>query len=407
MKILLISAYFPPDTGSAANLFYDLGKKLIQKGFSVTVLTSFPSYHVTGDIEGYNGQKMRREQVDGLSVIRIRVPQFPRYIPAMRALWQFSMAHCFSRSIKNIEKHDVALVYSPPLPLGFTGASLSKLWNIPYVLNVQDLFPQSAIDLNLLKNSLLIKFFRFLERKIYKPANHITVHSAGNKDHVINVGFNGENVTIMPNWIDTDYLQPGEKNNPFSREHALMDKFVVSFAGVIGYSQDVDVILDGADQLREKKDIQFVIVGDGVEKDRLIRKSRDMGLGNIMFLPMQPRNIYSQVLHSSDVCLSTLNKEVQTPVVPSKILSIMASGKPLIACMNTEGDAPKIVKKANCGFIFSAGDHKGLVSAILILYNSPELCDEYGKNGRKYCIENFSLDICTDKYIRLFKQIVK
>lgn len=407
MKILLISAYFPPDTGSAANLFYDLGKKLTQKGFNVSVLTSFPSYHVTGNIDGYNGQKMRREQVDGLSVIRIRVPQFPRYIPAMRALWQFSMAYFFSRSIRNIEKHDVALVYSPPLPLGFTGASLSKLWNIPYILNVQDLFPQSAIDLNILKNRLLIKFFKLLERKIYKSANHITVHSAGNRNYLVNTGVDSENVTIMPNWVDTDYLQPGEKSNHFSRQHRLQDKFVVSFAGVIGYSQDVDVILEAANQLTGHNDIHFLIVGDGVEKDRLIIKAEKMNLTNVTFLPMQPRDVYSQVLHTSDICLSTLNKEVKTPVVPSKILSIMAVGKPLIACMDMQGDAPEIVKKAKCGFVFPAGSSKGLADAIIQLYNNRELCDRYGKNGHDYCVEHFSLDICTNKYTQLFKQFVK
>ncbi len=406
MKVLLISAYFPPDTGSAANLFFDLGKKLVQKGILVAVLTSFPSYHAVGDISGYKSRKILTEQVGSMSVIRVKVPQFPRYIPAMRALWQFTMAYYFSRAARKIERHDIALIYSPPLPLGFTGISLTKSFGTPFILNVQDLFPQSAIDLKVLKNRFLIGFFEYLEKRIYGYAKHITVHSPGNREHIIKTGIDGKKTTVIPNWIDTDYLQPGAKSNTFSQKYNLQDKFVVSFAGVIGYSQDIDVILDAASLLKEKKDILILIVGDGVEKSRLEKKANNMYLKNVLFLPMQSRDVYSQVLHCSDICLSALKKEVLTPVVPSKMLSIMAAGKPLIACMNLEGDASKIVEQAQCGFVFSAGDHEKLAKAILKLYASPELRERYGKNGRCYCVENFSLNVCADKYIQLFKQIL-
>ncbi len=407
MKILLISAYFPPDTGSAANLFCDLGKKLGQKGHSVTVLTSFPSYHVTGDVKCYKGKKFIREEIDGLKIIRVKVPQFPRYIPAMRAMWQFAMAHRFSHAVKKMDMHDIALIYSPPLPLGFTGASLTRKTGCPFILNVQDLFPQSAIDLKILKNGFLISFFEYLERKIYSYARHITVHSQGNRDHVVKRGVDREKVTIIPNWINTDYLQPGKEINSFACKYGLQNKFIVSFAGVIGYSQDVDVILDSADLLRTKKDVLFLIVGDGVEKGRLMKKAERMELDSVKFLPMQPREAYSQVLNTSNVCLSTLHKEVLTPVVPSKILSIMAAGKPLIACMNQSGDAPRLIKEAKCGFVLPAGDFRSLAEKVVCLYGSSRLCDEFGTNGLRYCHNNFSVDIGTEKYIGLFEQIVR
>ena len=406
MKVLLITAYFPPDTGSAANLFYDLGNKLTEKGISVTVLTSFPFYHAVGDVSGYKSQKILKEQIGSMSVIRVKVPQFPRYVPAMRALWQFTMAYYFSRVARRIEKHDIALVYSPPLPLGFTGRTLTKRLGTPFILNVQDLFPQSAIDLKILKNRFLIGFFEYLEKRIYGYAKHITVHSGGNREHVIKNGIDGKRITVMPNWVDTDRLQPGVKSNTFSEKHNLQDKFIISFAGVIGYSQDVDVILDAARLLQEKKDILFLIVGDGIEKSRLENKAKSMNLGNVLFLPMQSRDVYSEILHCSDICLATLKQEVLTPVVPSKILSIMAAGKPLIACMNLEGDASKIVEEAQCGFAFSAGNHEELVKATLKFYASQELREQYGQNGRCYCEENFSLNICADQYIQLFKQVI-
>lgn len=407
MKVLLVSAYFPPETGAAANLFYDLGRKLVQKGQDVTVLTSFPSYHVVTKIDSYKGSRFMEEQLNGMKVLRVKVPQFPQYIPVGRGLWQFSVAYLFSRALRRIAKHDIALIYSPPLPLGLTGMSLTKQYGTPFILNVQDIFPQSAIDLKLLKNKILVHFFEYLEKRIYYHAKCITVHSSDNKTHVQKAGIDADKVTIIPNWIDTDYLQSGPKQNFFSDKYGLQNKFVVSFAGIIGYSQDIDVILNAAELIREKEKILFLIAGDGVEKKRFVLKAKNLGLNNVLFLPMQFRDVYSLILHSSDICLSTLKEEVLSSPIPSKILSIMASGKPLIACMNLNSSASKMVEDAQCGFVLPAGDYNGLVDRILRLYNSPELCDNYGRNGRKYCLENFSMDICTNKYIQLFEQNVK
>jgi colanic acid biosynthesis glycosyl transferase WcaI len=401
MKILLITGYFPPDTGSAANLFYELGGRLVAKGHTVTVLTAFPSYHVTGQAKRYTG-KFVEEQVEGMRVCRVQVPQLPRYVPTMRGVWQFLMALGFWRALGRVGPHDVALVYSPPLPLGFVGAAAKKRWGTRFILNVQDLFPQSAIDLGILKSRFLIRIFQRLERRIYRSADHVTVHSPGNKAHIVKVGIDPSKVSVIPNWIDTDYVRPGERYSQFTASHGLNGEFVVSFAGVLGYSQDIDVILEAARQLKERKDILFLIVGDGVEKERLEGKAKAMSLTNIRFLPMQPRAVYPSILHASDVCLSTLNKEVVSPVVPSKILSIMAAGKPVVACMNLQGDAPEIVKDAQCGFVLDAGDHAGLAAALVRLRDSKPLRHELGANGRTYCETHFSLDGCCEKYVELF-----
>lgn len=404
MKVLLISAYFPPETGAAANLFHDLGRNLAQKGHDVTVLTSFPSYHVVAKIDSYKGSRFMEEQLNGMKVLRVKVPRFPQYIPVGRGLWQFSVAYFFSRALKRIVKHDIALIYSPPLPLGLTGMSLLKRYGTPFILNVQDVFPQSAIDLKLLKNKTLIRVFEYLEKRIYRHAKCITVHSCDNQKHVQSAGVDAGKVAIIPNWIDTEYLKPGPKQNSFSDEHGLQNKFIVSFAGIIGYSQDIDVILNAAELIREKEEILFLIAGDGVEKKRLVLKAKNLGLNNVLFLPMQLRNVYSQILHSSDICLSTLKGVVTSSPIPSKILSIMAAGKPLIACMNLNSSASNMVEDAQCGFVLPAGDYKGFADGILRLYNSPELCDNYGSNGREYCVERFSTDVCANKYIQLFEQ---
>lgn len=408
MNILLMTAYFPPDTGSAAHLFYELGVALAECGHDVTVLTGFPSYHAQGDnLEHYQGRLWLTETWDeGIKVARVAVPQLFRNTPVGRGLWQFSCALSFSLRGLVLPRPDVLLVYSPPLPLGLSAWVIRLSRGTPFILNVQDLFPQSAIDLGVLNNGFLLRLFEWMERFLYRQANHITVHSSGNKQHVVAAGGDPERVTIMHNWVDTDFIRPGERLNGFSHEYGLNDKFIVSFAGVLGYSQDIDVILAAADLLRDYAEIHFLIVGDGVEKARLEQKAGNMQLSNVQFLPMQPRHRYPSVLHASDVSLATLHAEVSTPVVPSKILSIMAAGRPVVASMNLDGDAPRLIEEASCGYALPPENPEVLAGRILDLFRSASLRQHLGQNGRRYAEEHLSVRAGAQSYVHLFKHIL-
>ena len=406
MHVLLVTAYFPPDIGSAAHLFYELGITLAKRGHDVTVVTGFPGYHARGDLSHYRGRLWLNETLDGINVARVAVPHVFRNTPVGRGLWQFSCAASFALRGLLLSRPDVVLVYSPPLPLGLTAWVLRLFRGIPFVLNVQDLFPQSAIDLGVLHNGFLIRIFERLERFLYRQANHITTHSSGNRKHVITCGAEPKQVTVMHNWVDTDFIYPGERSNGFSQEYGLDDKFVISFAGVIGYSQDIDVILEAASLLQDESDIHFLIVGDGVEKSRLEQKTQDMGLSHVQFLPMQPRHRYPAVLHASDVSLATLHTEVTTPVVPSKILSIMAAGRPVIACMNLKGDAPRLIEEAQCGYALPPEDPQALAGAIQTFYQDTTLCQQLGHNGRLYAEQHLSVRAGTEHYVCLFDRLL-
>ncbi|MHA1384513.1 MAG: glycosyltransferase family 4 protein, partial [Candidatus Helarchaeota archaeon] len=371
MRILLLTAYFPPDTGSASHLFYELGKQFLTLGHEVKIVTSLPSYFPSGDIKKYKGKLFLVENYEGMRTYRVLIPRYPRKIPVLRGLWQFHLALSFLFILIFLKNFDVILIYSPPLTLGLTGWIVAKLKKVPVVLNIQDLFPQSAIDLGVLQNEALIKFFNWLEKFIYTRMDFITVHSEGNKKHVVGKGVNDTKVNIVHNWVDTDFINPERsKGIEFKREFNLNSNFIVSFAGVIGYSQDIEVILEAAKELEKYREISFLIVGDGVKKQEAIEKTKELQLNNIHFIPMLPREKYPEVLYASDVCLATLKKEVKTPVVPSKILSIMAAGRPVVATMDLSGDAPKIIDVAKCGYALPPEDSKLLSKAILELYHN-------------------------------------
>lgn len=411
MKWLMINAYFPPEIGSASFLFFELGKKLAEKGHEITVITGFPRYNVDPAKlpDKYRRGMYLKEHINGITVIRVRTFNLPRYIAIARGIDQFITAFLFFLGglFFKPRSFNLILVYSPPLPLGLTGLLLGKLKKIPLVFNIQDLFPQSAIDLGILNNKTLIAMFERLERFIYRQADLVTAHSEGNREHVLAKGIDPKKVVTVPNWIDTDTIKPGPKENTFRKEFCLDDKFVVSFAGVIGYSQDLDTVIETANYHRESKNILFLIVGDGVEKERLQEKVKNLKLTNVMFLPMQPKDKYEMLIAASDVCLVNLHKEVKTPVVPSKLLSIMAAGRPVLASLPLQGDAPKIINESGCGICVGAGDASGLAKALSQLAADEQLRNTCGKKGREYAERNFSLGSCVTIYeniINLLKE---
>lgn len=417
MRILLLTVYFPPDTGSASHLFFELGLELVKNGHQVSVITSMPGYHAHGSLDRYRRKLWVRERTDGMDVLRVATLKMPRRLMVGRALWQFSSAMAFFIAERVFTSIDLVLVYSPPLPLGLTAWAIRKVRGTPFVINVQDLFPQSLIDLGLLKNRFAIWIFEALERFLYLKADAITVHSSGNREHVLRkmakARSDGQRlegkVQVIPNWVDTGFIRPGELHNQFRVEYGLSDSFVVSFAGVLGYSQDLDVVLEAAKRIENRNpnpNITWLIVGDGVEKPRLERKASEMGLSSVRFLPMQPRERYPLVLQASDVCLATLRSQVKTPVVPSKILSIMAAGRPVIAAMNLDGDAPKLISEARCGLCVPPEDPDALAEAVLLLYRDYRLREELGLNGRLYAEEHLSLQVCAKRYEALFKEVL-
>lgn len=405
MHILLLTAYFPPDVGSAAHLFYDLGCSLLEQGHTVSVITSFPSYHARGDLRPYQGRRWLRETQAGMTVYRIAVPQIARDTPIGRGLWQFNSALAFTLAGLRAPRPDVALVYSPPLPLALTTLIWRWLRRVPYVVNVQDLFPQSAIDLGILRQAGLIRLFRWLERFTYRQANAVTVHSVGNREHVLANGGRPATTVVVHNSVDIDHLQPSAKDNEVRRELGLQGCFVASFAGVMGYSQDLDVILEAARLLRDQPAIRFLLVGDGVEKERLLQKSQALQLDNVIWQPMQPREKYPAIVHASDVGLATLRANVKTPVVPSKILSIMAAGRPVVAALDLQGDAPRLVAEAEAGYCLPPEDAPSLAATLMQLYTNPTLAEQLGHNGRLYAEKHLSPQAVAGQYTTLFASI--
>ena len=402
MHVLILTHYWPPEIGASSHLTYELGETLAELGHQVTVVTGMPSYNMPELPAPYCGRFTYEEEMGGMRVLRVATGATHSRSKLRRGLEHLAIAPLYAWRALGVRGVDVVYTVSPPLTMGISAWVAATRHGTKCCLGVQDLFPQSPIDLGLMKNKLVIRAFEMLERAAYKAAGAITVHSDGNKDHVVAKGAIAELVHSLPNWVDTDSIRPSERNNAFRTELGLAEStFVVSFAGTMGWSQGLDTVVDAARLLSAEKDLSFLLVGDGTERLRLAEMSAD--LPQVRFVPMQPKEKYAQVLAASDACLVTLRPEVLTPVVPSKLLTIMAAGRPVLASLPLGGDAPKIVTDARAGIVSPAGDAAALVGAVRLLMRDPKLAASFGQSGREYAIRWFSRPAC----VRQFEQVLR
>jgi colanic acid biosynthesis glycosyl transferase WcaI len=405
MRISILTNYFPPEIGAASHLFYELADTLVARGHQVRVITGYPRYNVQTVNPAHQNKLASTESIHGIEISRVRLIPWPLKQKIGRGLDHFSTAAIFALRGLFGQSPEVFLVYSPPITLGFSAWLLSKLKKAPFVVNIQDLFPREAVELGLIKNSLLIRLFELLETFIYRVADHITVHSPGNVDHVITHGGTPDKVSVAYNWVDTEFISPQEHDNEFCRVHNLTNRFVVSYAGTLGWCQDMETIVHTARRLRDYKDILFLVVGEGVEKAKSRQLAETIGLNNIQWLPLQPWEVYPQVLAASQVCLINLNKDLRTPVVPSKLLNIMAAGRPVLASMPLDGDAPRIIAEAGAGFCVEPGNPEILAAALLKFYQDRALREKCGRRGRQYAEAYFSRSKCIDRYENIFASL--
>lgn len=407
MRILLLTDSYPPEIRSTSQIMYDFAEELKERGYEVSLITTKPRYNLTKEKSRLTYDLVTDE--NGVRVVRIDVPSLHKTNYLKRGIASLILPFLFYHHIKKevSERPDVIFVYSPPLTLGIAGIWAKKHFNSKLVFNVQDIFPQNAIDLGILKNPLLIKFFEWLEEYIYKRANVITVHSEGNRKFLLDKKKQPDyKVKIVYNWINYERFKNVSSQKNFRSIFGLESKFIILFAGVVGPSQGLDVVVDVAKELQDNPEIHFLIVGDGTEKEKLTEKIRNLGLENISFHSFIEEKDYPKLLKEADVGLVSLSAKNKTAVVPGKLMGYMAAGLPVLAVLNKESDGHQIIKAAECGFGLFPQDKKGIINAVLELKSNKKLREQFGENGRIFAQKNFARDDCVDKYENIFKQLL-
>ncbi|MBN1318945.1 MAG: glycosyltransferase family 4 protein [Anaerolineales bacterium] len=399
MRILLVTLHYYPEPNTKP---HDLAMELTRRGHDVTVVTGFPHYpgeHLYG---GYRMRLRQWETIDGIRVLRVPLLINRSKSSIRRIIYYLSFT--FSSTVMAtflVRKPDVIWTYG----LGLPGLFLSKLKRTPYVHEVQDLWPEWGRTAGIGMRDWLFNILAWQERQIRNSAKAVSTISEGFKRALIENGTPEEKITIIPNWANENNFYPADANLELGKREGLHDRFNVMYIGNVGVAQALGVVLDAATQMNDLPDVQFVIIGDGIEYEQLVQQARQASLDNVLFLGSRPQNQAAAYSAFADVLLMHLKANPEYAItIPSKTYAYLATGRPILAAMC--GDAADLIQKHNAGLVVPPENPRALADAVRQLYKmSVQERNKMGLSGREAFLNSFTRQIIVDRYEQLFEHV--
>lgn len=385
MHILIIHQAFASPDDAGGTRHYELANYLTDAGHQVTVIASDVCY-----LSGKRTTDEKRGQSLGkVQILRARTYErintgFRGRLISFLIFMLTSFYH--SLRIKNI---DIVYGTSPPITQGLSAYLLSRVKGIPFVLEVRDLWPDFMISLGVIRNPIVIRASKLIEKFLYEKANAIIINSPGFNEHVRAVAGKKKNIYLVPNGVDTSLFDKCGDGTTFREEINVGDnQCVVLYAGAIGKANDIKTLIDAAKELSEINDLVFVLVGGGIEENKMKEYVRHLDLGNIVFVNPQPKKRMPEIIAASDITVAILkNIEFFKTTYPNKVFDYMAGGKPIVLAI--DGVIREVVEEARAGIFAEPGNPKAIAEAIRTLYYDSKKRREMGKNGRKYVKQHF------------------
>lgn len=397
MNILMVTQWFDPEPNNMKALVF--AKRLQSMGNNVEVITGFPNYPIGKICDGYKLRRYLYEEMDGIPVHRVFLYPSHDKNKWKRMLNYFSFG--FSVRFFNIKKlkyrYDAVYVYHPPLTSAGAALKVAKKRKTKLLLDINDLWPESISATGMMSDGILTRTIDKWCARIYKKADRINVLSDGIKNILVGKGVPAEKISTIPVWCNEDLLTE-EKDETFYYENNCKDRFTLIYAGAIGNAQNLSVFVDVAYNLRSYENIQIILIGTGTQADEIRNRIKEKNLENIRILGNVPPKRVVPILNCADALIIHLAKnDLFNITIPSKIPLYMAAKKPIIAGL--EGDAEKILRAAQCGYICEPENIDELSNAIIKVYR----CDEQeraemAESGYDYHKNRLSIDSCVKKF---------
>jgi colanic acid biosynthesis glycosyl transferase WcaI len=407
MHILIYSYNYHPEPIGIAPLMTELAEGLVQRGHQVRVITGMPNYPQREIYDEYRGKWYVTEQINGVTIQRsyLRIKSKPNLID--RLLLELSFVFTSLPQAFKGRRPDVIILTVPPLFGTLPVTILGWLYNCPVVLNVQDILPDAAVRIGLLKNKWMIRTLAALEKFAYRSAHTISVIADGFRENLVNKGVPVNKIVCIPNWVNVNFICPLPKqNNSWISSHQIDGKFVVLYSGNIALTQGLETVIEAAVCLRHIREIVFVIVGESIALQRLQKYCLLNGADNVLLLPLQPREKLPEMLAASDVGLIVQKRNVISFNMPSKIPLLLASGRPIVGSVPATGTAAKAIKLSGGGIIVEPESPDAMAAAVHDLYANPTLGARLGNAGRQFAEENYSFEQALNRYEGLLSHIV-
>lgn len=408
MKLLKLPPYNSIEQVSSSHLGKNLTEAFVNANFEIEIYCPTPSRGIDQETRKKYSKILYEEKYGGL----LKIHRFKMFAEGHNSI-QRAIRYILCNIIQylkgcNAKNVDVIFGQSTPPTQGLLCALVGRHLHVPFVYNLQDIFPDSLVNTGLThKGSILWKIGRVIENFTYKNADKIIVISDDFKRNIMAKGVPEDKIVVVPNWIDTNAVKPipKEENYLFQKYSIDKDKFIIVYAGNLGLAQNINVIIEAAKKLINQKKIQFVIFGKGAQENEYKMKAN--GLTNMLFFPIQPYSEVSYVYSLGDLSIVSCKEGCGTGAMPSKTWSIMATGTPVLACFDKNTELEKMIVKEKVGLFSEANDVDMLVSNILYLFYQNDLRRKYGENAREFVVNNLSCKNCTQKYVNTIQEIIK
>jgi colanic acid biosynthesis glycosyl transferase WcaI len=412
VNLLVLCPHFAPDVAPTGEVMTSIASELVARGHRLHVVTSLPWYEHHRIEPGWEGKAVRHEDTDWGRITRVNpFPTDKRNIPARALAFAgfTALAGLASVGGRRPGRPDAVLAMSPPLTLGAAGWAAAKRWKVPYVFNIQDVFPDVAVELGAITNPAVIRAASWLERWSYRRADAVTVLSDDLRDNLVakierRVADPLDRIRVIPNFVDTETIRPADPEaGAYRREHDLVGRQVVMYAGNVGFSQSLDLVLAAARALEDRPEVVFVINGGGSARPDLEREAG--GMANVRFVDFQPKERLPEVLAAADVHVVPLRRGLARSSVPSKTYSILASGRPVVASVDEGTEVARVVERAGAGLAVPPDDPGAFTAAITKLLDGPEQARAMGAAGRAFVERWASPAAVAQRYEELFEEL--
>lgn len=394
MRVHIIGINYWPDETGIAGFSTGRAEYLASQGHLVSICTAPPYYPQWKVPTNYRRWWFQREQRAGVTILRC-----PLYVPArVTALRRIVHEASFiaSAAVRSLfaKKPDVLVIVSPPLGLAVLAALLAWWWRVPYLFDVQDLQPDAALDLGMVKPGLFTKLLFSVERLGYQRAAVVSTITDAMRARIVSKGTSPRKVHRLALWADPALfaLEQEAEDRAIREELGLHDAFVVLHIGNMGVKQSLDVVLDAASHTPPMSNVRYVLVGDGAVRSALESRARRLCLSNVSIIPLLPRDKFRRLLATAQVCLVTQQRTVADIVFPSKVLTLLAAAKPVIVSVTSASEVATVIATAGAGLLVPPEDPGALLAAVQHLQTDRELRLKSGNAGRAFARQRWERD---------------
>lgn len=408
MRVLKLTAYYPPEKIPSANMEKEIEKVFVNNNIGLTVLTPYPSRGCNREV------RAKYKKTESLYNNQILIKRFPLMNEPRNSVLRMGrylagnvIQYFYAIKEKNV---DVIFAGTTPPTQVVLARKVAKKLHKPYVLRVQDIFPDSLVTSGISsKNSFIYRLGIKIVKKAYRDASEIMVIGDEMMKNLIEKGVDKNKISVVRNWINPNEIKPIDKeNNRLFKEFGLTkEKFYVVYAGNIGKVQNIITLVEVANILKKYTDIHFLVFGEGVEKENVTKYADALNLKNISFFPLQAKEKISEVYSLGDISVILCQKGAGESAVPSKTWSIMSTGTPIVASFDKDSELCDLISKIGCGICVEPENPKQLSECIIYIYNNKQVLENMKKQGRDYVKKYIASDVCMEKYIKVIESAYK